>query len=391
MEWVKREMVEKITRLEVNPKKLKESQGHNMLSKVLAQVRRRLYTSEKLLVTKPWQNQHSKKIENMQKHIKQFSFADGDQSCHICYWPFAGEAPPGGVDDWNSHSPIRVQCGNDHVFGKSCLWQWLYGHERNTCPICRKELAGDPHSDEPLHWPNEIRALWYQLDEVEKDHSDILALKGRIEMREWFPVSDEEWVNIIANAFIKIDGAYWRHPEYVQSVFESGRIIMLGLTACFPKELLSGKIGKDAFKQPASIKRIAQWSQNQVLSASRMLLENMAKVLRLYDEFASTKPKSSGLEYWTSKELKSQIKLNPKFPLRIVRWELEADAAIKVFRRNKTLRNGDLADFALSRAKELRNGIDEQIFNVSVHRNTRRRDIQMPLLDIRFKLLGLKN
>ena len=166
---------------------------------------------------------------------------------------------------------------------------------------------------------------------------------------------------------------------------------MLGLTACFPKELLSGKIGKDAFKQPASIKRIAQWSQNQVLSASRMLLENMAKVLRLYDEFASTKPKSSGLEYWTSKELKSQIKLNPKFPLRIVRWELEADAAIKVFRRNKTLRNGDLADFALSRAKELGNGIDEQIFNVSVHRNTRRRDIQMPLLDIRFKLLGLKN
>lgn len=389
MEWVKRETIGKTTRLEVNPKKVKESHGHNMLNKVLAQVRRRLYTSEKLLATKPWQHQYSKKIENTQKHIKQFSFADGDQSCHICYWPFAGEDPPGGVDDWNSHSPIKVQCGNDHVFGKSCLWQWLYGHERNKCPICRKELTGDPHSDEPLHWPDEIRALWYQLDEVEKEHSDILALKGRIEMRKWFPLSDEEWANIIANAFIRIDGAYWRHPEYVQSVVESGRIIMLGLTACFPKELVPRKIGKYAFKQPASIKEIAQWSQNRVLSVSRRLLGNMAEVLRLYDDFASANLESSGLEYWTSKELKSQIRLNSRFPLRLVRWELEAAAAIEVFRRNKKLRNRDLADFALNRAKELRNGINEQIFGVSVRRNIRRRDISMLLLNISFKLLEL--
>lgn len=41
------------------------------------------------------------------------------------------------------HVPIQMPCG--HIFGKSCLFEWLKNH--NTCPLCRSSVSdGEDHS-----------------------------------------------------------------------------------------------------------------------------------------------------------------------------------------------------------------------------------------------------
>ena len=45
------------------------------------------------------------------------------------------------------HNPVKMPTCN-HIFGKSCITEWL--REKNTCPLCRKEIEllneDDPHS-----------------------------------------------------------------------------------------------------------------------------------------------------------------------------------------------------------------------------------------------------
>lgn len=67
----------------------------------------------------------------------------GDEaSCSICHNSFlAGETP---------EIPVKIPCG--HVFGMSCIVQWLSRIDGNgdTCPICRRRVHGEPSNDPNL-------------------------------------------------------------------------------------------------------------------------------------------------------------------------------------------------------------------------------------------------
>ena len=53
-------------------------------------------------------------------------------ACDICTDPFS--AIPGAT-----HDAVRTEC--NHVFGRSCLEDWLsIGPQNNSCPLCRKKL-----------------------------------------------------------------------------------------------------------------------------------------------------------------------------------------------------------------------------------------------------------
>ena len=53
---------------------------------------------------------------------------DPEDHCMICHTEY----------DSATESPVRLPCG--HVFGESCILQWLWARDRNTCPLCSRVL-----------------------------------------------------------------------------------------------------------------------------------------------------------------------------------------------------------------------------------------------------------
>lgn len=58
----------------------------------------------------------------------------------------ADPASPKHLSDYTgtfSHVAVKMPCG--HVFGQSCLFEWLKDH--TTCPLCRASVADEPATD----------------------------------------------------------------------------------------------------------------------------------------------------------------------------------------------------------------------------------------------------
>jgi hypothetical protein len=51
-----------------------------------------------------------------------------DPICSICHDPYH-----------IGHEPCKLPCG--HVYGEECIFRWLIGHERTTCPLCRWDYS----------------------------------------------------------------------------------------------------------------------------------------------------------------------------------------------------------------------------------------------------------
>lgn len=75
--------------------------------------------SEKLSPTEPSSSSSTLSIDNQEYHCNR---------CSICLEPF-------GKPD-TSHHLVTLKCG--HLFGKSCIEQWLKPTDHRKCPTCKK-------------------------------------------------------------------------------------------------------------------------------------------------------------------------------------------------------------------------------------------------------------
>ncbi len=125
----------------------------------------------------------SRQIASRKKLLEKFTIPTatelGDEaSCSICHNSFlAGETP---------EIPVKLPCG--HVFGMSCIVQWLSQIDSNydTCPVRRRRVHGKPSNDGSMAALEEDR---YWLDALIG-----FTLRCSLGTAELLVDSDKEWV-----------------------------------------------------------------------------------------------------------------------------------------------------------------------------------------------------
>ena len=102
-------------------------------------------------------------IDLITKDVAISLLAQDNRECCIFYQPF-GVANDDGV----AETPVKLQCGGQHVFGKQCLAEWL--KEAFSCPLDRGIICGGgPPS--PL-WQLQRTPNWVHQLLGERDRGD---------------------------------------------------------------------------------------------------------------------------------------------------------------------------------------------------------------------------
>lgn len=164
-------------------------------------------------------NQYEKEEEAFYKRIFEQSVdvADnaslaevGENKCSICLEAF--EVSPCGKPVSETHLAIEVKCGQRHVFGASCIWEWVRGCRDSArdrgCPMCCNKLE-IPNSgwDADLNWVRihlEQRPYYKQRRRENVDHLHYVR-DHRRHLTYKIPMPKQEWINFLVDTIAALE------------------------------------------------------------------------------------------------------------------------------------------------------------------------------------------
>jgi len=135
----------------------------------------------------------------------------GDNKCPICLELFESSTCEKPISE--THLAVEVKCGKRHVFGASCIWEWMNGCRENArdrcCPICCKKLE-IPN----CRWDADHNWLRSHLDQrrylkqrrlENADHQGIYAKDRRHHLIYKILMPGTEWIDLLVDTIAALE------------------------------------------------------------------------------------------------------------------------------------------------------------------------------------------
>lgn len=131
----------------------------------------------------------------------------GEEKCSICLEDF--ESSPCGRPVSETHIAVEVKCGQRHVFGASCVWEWVRGCRDSArdrgCPICCNKLEiPDNYWDADRNWVRIHLEQRRDLKHGRQDNNCEDLTNQQIDLRE-IPMSEIAWLDLLVDTIAALE------------------------------------------------------------------------------------------------------------------------------------------------------------------------------------------
>ncbi|KAF4632476.1 hypothetical protein G7Y89_g5653 [Cudoniella acicularis] len=143
---------------------------------------------------------YTKFLNHLFKKVRLSGIPKEERECAICREQL--ETPTPGMPLDRMHRAVELRCGRQHVFGSSCIWEWMKegrGHSNGpSCPYCRAKVELPSHI-----WNEKSAKVSAWVEHRQKFSNNLLLwLRNELSFRLYmsdhgFAVTDHEWIDIL--------------------------------------------------------------------------------------------------------------------------------------------------------------------------------------------------
>ncbi|KAH6673170.1 hypothetical protein B0J14DRAFT_563657 [Halenospora varia] len=307
------------------------------------------------------------------KRVKLSSIPEDRRDCPICIEKMEKSSHKSDLSQ--QHRAVVALCPGGHVFGSSCIWEWIKKHPGTSfprCPMCRGQLEISARVIKDLQlaavWENILfhdRALQI---EGNAPNYQILEFTYRIGAQKDIQISEDEWVNFFAGTLLGLQKAY-SDVTVAESVFRAYQLVEAleeaqtygHVSHVSPAALIKAKC-VEIFNESGDM-TVSSTSNPQIRAALYDVLVNLTSCH--VNQSWLEEPESFRSNDTLDKLAAAGNKLEGMEPLSASRWLLEVELVKKIlgdetygFERMKILTSFDVGELVCSDEEEFY-GIEE--------------------------------